>query len=943
MKEAITKFDLEAAFKALDEIEIPVAKKVRANRPALTEIFSRKTKLEALMEEYYDISDNSELTDAKEAREAEVAKAKLARIEKIVDLEADSPEDLLTSYVGKYIMQCPQCMTLFYKNPEDIIEAEDDPNTVNVNEVCQHCGNESGYTLVGKVGEATPEEADNFTSDLEMPEDLTDETFEEEGEVEESTNEDDDIEIDLDALNLEDEELPADEEDEEDKKEESFTTHDGALLVEELTDNSELDARLEAHSEYIEYLRDAIAQEEAKLEKANNEQVKVALQRNIDAFKADLEAALPDAVKNEMPSEMPADEESMEEVEDAKEPEAMEESIKYTKGKALKEATKSILAEGTGADSKAAAAAIAKELAKDDSNTKAKTASKIIEAIPDDFADQLFDTVKEKASDIKIESEHKKTLADATKGEVKEEDLADCDTLGKVLSFVDTFDWAEKNPKLLKGFVTAVLAIIAIIEPTPIVDIITIIVGLLPAEWVAKILAILNITSNPASLVGHAANKLYKAKKSSVAKDTKESMETSENTLTEDADLDISEAEFEELIKSPEFKKPISDTEARAILDAEQDDKEVEESVEDRPEEEDAQENLAEGVFDIFNSRAGKAEWILKNAMLDYEQAIINKKGDVETQKENQKFAAFVVICYKDTYKNSRKIESAPDPKNIANLEIGTKYPDVKTKYADAEKIAKGWSMKSDGGPAFIFLAKDANDPKAEFLCQYFNGNLDKDTDRLDTIIANIKKDLKGSKLRVKGGTDQSETRKLKVNTVKKGMQIKVDNDTIGEITKIDKGKSRLAQNQYVLTIKYADGKSEKETLNGDAELVILRDSLTTEGLNKFIAQLENLQESTLEPLISHSLSEAYGNVTSFKLTGCAYLDNKFTVDGTIYFASGNTRKTTYTFSEAFTKEGKVSMCGLNEKLGLDKQFILTGSIDSNKTFITESFTYKKK
>ena len=113
MKESITKFDLEAAFKALDDIEAPKAEKVKANRPALTEIFSRKSKFDALMEEYYDIGNMSELDDAKEAREAEVAQAKLARIEKIVDLDAESPEDLLPSYVGKFIVQCPQCMTLF--------------------------------------------------------------------------------------------------------------------------------------------------------------------------------------------------------------------------------------------------------------------------------------------------------------------------------------------------------------------------------------------------------------------------------------------------------------------------------------------------------------------------------------------------------------------------------------------------------------------------------------------------------------------------------------------------------------------------------------------------------------------------------------------------------------------------------------------------------------
>ena len=49
MKESITKFDLEAAFRALDELEAPKANRVKANRPALAEIFSKKTKFEALI------------------------------------------------------------------------------------------------------------------------------------------------------------------------------------------------------------------------------------------------------------------------------------------------------------------------------------------------------------------------------------------------------------------------------------------------------------------------------------------------------------------------------------------------------------------------------------------------------------------------------------------------------------------------------------------------------------------------------------------------------------------------------------------------------------------------------------------------------------------------------------------------------------------------------
>ena len=293
MKESITKFDLEAAFKALDEIEIPQAGKVRANKPALTEIFSRKTKFDALMEEYYDISNNAGLEDAKDARDAEIAQAKLARIEKIVDLEADSAEDLLTSYVGKFIMQCPQCMTLFYKNEEDIVASEDDPSTVNVNEICQHCGNESGYSLIGKVGEAEPETTEE-PAEVEGADDELDLELDSEESTEDTQGEENfgDLE-DLGELDLDLEE-PAEEE----KTEESFSVHSGEALVEELADDKELDDKLEAHNEYIEYLRTAITQEEEKLEKTTNEQVKVAIQRNIDAFKADLENALPEAVKD---------------------------------------------------------------------------------------------------------------------------------------------------------------------------------------------------------------------------------------------------------------------------------------------------------------------------------------------------------------------------------------------------------------------------------------------------------------------------------------------------------------------------------------------------------------------------------------------------------------------------------------------------------------------
>ena len=127
-------------------------------------------------------------------------------LKKIVDLDANSAEELLPSYVGKYIVQCPQCMTLFYKSPEDV-EHSDDESTVNVNETCQHCGNVSGYTLIGKVDGISEDEKDNYdeaemeteTSDLnldfgEPAEDTEDTTSVDEVEIPEEPEEADEEE-----------------------------------------------------------------------------------------------------------------------------------------------------------------------------------------------------------------------------------------------------------------------------------------------------------------------------------------------------------------------------------------------------------------------------------------------------------------------------------------------------------------------------------------------------------------------------------------------------------------------------------------------------------------------------------------------------------------------------------------------------------------------------
>lgn len=168
--------------------------------------------------------------------------------------------------------------------------------------------------------------------------------------------------------------------------------------------------------------------------------------------------------------------------------------------------------EGTGADTRKLTSDALKLAAEGDKREWANTASNVVDLIPDSFADDLFDAVKEKFSDIRLNAEAKKKIAGSSDGNVTEEQLEDSDTLGKVLELFDSFEWAKKNPALLKSFIVVILGIVAIIEPTPVLELVTSIVLLVPADVVAKILAFLN-TTTVVGMAGHIANQLHKKSK----------------------------------------------------------------------------------------------------------------------------------------------------------------------------------------------------------------------------------------------------------------------------------------------------------------------------------------------------------------------------------------------------------------------------------------------
>ena len=787
MKESITKFDLEAAFKALDEIDIPVAEKgIKANKPALTEIFSRKSKFDSLFEEYYDIGNTAELSDAKEAREAEVAKAKLARIEKIVDLDADSPEDLLTSYVGKFIIQCPQCMTLFYKSPEDVEESEDDATIVNVNEVCQHCGNESGYTLIGKVGEATPDEAAEESNELEPTEDgeLSAETETDVDDTEAETSEDGteeefDLDSELDELDLDIE----DDEAEEEKKEEAFSTNtEGNYLLEQLTEDADVETSAEDFEKLI----------------------------NSPEFKKPISDNTARAMMQEFSD---TDEEKSVE-EDLKE--ALEEGIFDSKEKKQK-----------------TYAELVKKVFEKDINIVANeaviNADNLIKEVADGLPDDKDQSTRLAKGVISLINNAKQAINKTPHSLIK-----------NIIAIGQKYERESLNLEELVGFM----------------------------KKVGKLQSVDKAGYKAMEFLFEKINKALDVKLAQTIKFLK-----NEYKIIESIDINIEEP--------------------------------LEEGIFDKLKDKLA--NVVDNVTSKLKSREGKADWIRENAMEDYNNIKTDNTGKLIPDEKNQRFKTFVVIGYEEKYTNGKLITTAPSFNN-KDLKIGKNGVQNKKNYKDADNIAKGWSMRQGNGPAFIYLAKDVDDDKAVFLCEYFKGELE--NDQLEKYFDIVKKDLKAGKLMAKGGMENTDDSDEKANVET------TNNDEVKDSSKVT------------------------DTVAEDNEDIL---QLKTESLDTIMSSIEELQEASLENFISSSLVENYKNVAGFRLTSCDYLEENLKVNGTIYFTSGNTRKTTYAFSKAYTnKNGKIILHGLNEKLGLDKQFTIIGQ-EINKTFITESFNFTHK
>ena len=99
-----------------------------------------------LSEDSFDISNKDDVEKAKDLLNQEEEDSK----EKIVDVDAETIDELKDSYIGNVILRCPVCHTLVYKKP-DLLVKDEETETFNVEDECPHCGANDGYELVGQV------------------------------------------------------------------------------------------------------------------------------------------------------------------------------------------------------------------------------------------------------------------------------------------------------------------------------------------------------------------------------------------------------------------------------------------------------------------------------------------------------------------------------------------------------------------------------------------------------------------------------------------------------------------------------------------------------------------------------------------------------------------------------------------------------------------------
>lgn len=105
---------------------------------------------------------------------------------------------------------------------------------------------------------------------------------------------------------------------------------------------------------------------------------------------------------------------------------------------------------------------------------------------------------------------------------------------------------------------------------------------------------------------------------------------------------------------------------------------------------------------------------------------------------------------------------------------------------------------------------------------------------------------------------------------------------------------------------------------------------------------VEDFDEESFDKLGESYLKSIYENVSSYKTTDVSSNGNSLVVEGMIKFNSGKMKPTKFIFeAKTATKNNKLRFIGENKNITRGrKAFTITGTLNENKSFITERFNY---
>lgn len=930
-KESVQKFDLEAAFKALNEVEIPVVKGIRPNRENLQEKFNRKLTSEVLVEDYFDVNDTEELEQASEEREGEIAKAKLARIEKIVDLNAETEEDLLPSYVGKLIMQCPQCMTLFYKNEEDIEKSEENPDVVNINEPCQHCGNSSGYSLIGKVDTVGEDEAAQYDvedfDENELNLDFDEEESVEEEEVEEPTE---------DVATEEEEELdlePIEDTDEEEKVEESLTE---ATITISRAEMAKLDKEVEdARKEVAKYNIPLKAQKNSAGETENvpdfeavPEAQREAAKKAHDMYQKALKAR-PDRAKNIIKY---TDESLTEDVEINKQMELYNEFVKYLQK--MVEQDEDALEEAKKLGNKEVIAAIEKRL----ENSKAELKAALPTTVKDEVAIEELPTPEETEMETPAENkedkkEKKESLIEHLTLESSNDKINGLATaIHKAFAAKNLADSVEVRTSAVKcefgsgGHITIKTEdglsnrTIEIIKQFAVKS-------LEAAGGKAELVNVKQVRGTTFIILDNIVI-------ASRATATAESLTEGLRTWTcwfDGNEMGTVEAETEEeaYAKMEETWPELHYGEYDGVAEVFPEDLDLDE----------ASDPLTEDTGVLSTTIDPTAQPIpgasrLKRKLSATELIVKKLVAHPLFKGLSTRTVQRVLLPY---YIEQMGRENLSFEAMVEFFEFEGFAPYVLDNFMTMDPLARKELLKADAKFMEIFnaYAKEYDlfptstvdlEPGENEFDYVFNVVFDIDADGSILDTEATRSSLKSfAQMYAAGNFDKS----LVVESLTEDV-----GDNLDVLFNSEEFKKPITEKE-VEAIKAKYESLEEEIAPGIESEIAMKHIVDT------WESVEDLDDETFNKLTESYLTEVYSNVKSFEATNCDLKDNKLVIEGTITFNSGKNKPTTFVYEAKETVDKKVVLEGLNADFATEKAFTLNCNLNKANCLIVESLGYK--